>query len=181
MNTVVSTSLLDQTDNISLLRQLPFFLEGDISLRPSLFHHIPVPRGYRFITPPSPSLLSSLVSDPLNYREPYSPTTPEQSETSNTDSTLSPALPPLVPADPFDWLFINSFDNLTVNQPSRQELDLRLQSIRTLLDNISSDLISERDQAIDAINRLTATALAEARRRLVPEIERLENILRRED
>ena len=176
-----STSFLDQSDNIFLLRQLPFFSEEENFSRPSLFHHIPVSRGYLFINPSSPSLLNSLVSDPLRYRETHSPTTPEHSDSSETESTLSPTLPPLVPVDPFDWLFINSFDNLTVRQQSRQELDLRLQSVRTLLDNISRDLILERDQAVNAINRLTASALVEARRRLIPEIERLENILRRED
>lgn len=180
MPIVSSTSLLDQSDNIFFLRQLPFFLEETFS-RPSTFHHIPVSRGFLFINPSSPSLLNSLVSDPLRYRETHSPTTPEHSDSSGTEVTLSPTLPPLVPVDPFDWLFINSFDNLTVQQQSQQELSLRLQSVRTLLDNISSDLIVERDQAIDAINRLTASALAEARRRLIPEIERLENILRRRD
>lgn len=169
-----SNLLLDQAEisiNRYFLRQLPFFQSNlDFS---SAYTNLPAPSSSLFIHPPAYR----------GFRSPNSssPSTPEDSQSNDSEDTLSPILPPLVPVDPFEWLLLESLNNLAINPPTSEELRSRLSALVILLNRLTTDLTDERDQAISSIRSLTDIAILTVRRRLLPEIERVEELLSRSD
>lgn len=138
------------------LRQLPFFFSNINS---------------------SSSQLQSENDPTFRSSGTLSPDTPDSGSSFTSGTTLSPTLPPLVPIDPFEDLFLETFKNLGIHQSRRQDIQRRLDLVNDLLRNLSRDLILEREQGIRAIELLTSDALRTVRRRLIPEIERLQNLL----
>lgn len=158
---------IESSQSLYFFRELPFFSTSlDFSA------------AYRTVPAPRPSLFIQLLAN-TTFRSPevISPSTPEHLSSESSDSTLSPTLPPLIPIDPFESLFLVSFDNLKINPARREEVQRRLDYTSDLLRKVTRELIEERDQAIHALEALTADALITVRRRLLPEIKRLRNWL----
>lgn len=172
--------LSDQARNsthLYFLRQLPFYSvsseDSSVQDFSSAYRLTPAPSVHLFIRPQE--------YRGLNSTDNQSPDTPDHSSSNSSDITLSPTLPSLIPADPFEFLLINSLENLDINQPNRQILERRLDSLNIILEDLSRNLIEEREQAILAITQLTDNAIRNIRNRLIPEIERLEILLRQRD
>lgn len=150
----------------------------DISLNLYHFRQLPFSRVDR----PIPITLSQPRNQySFRSQDIQSPDTPDSTTSTNLGSTLSPTLPPLLPIDPFKYLFLESLNNLQINHPSRDEIQSCLDSFVNLFTTLSRDLLRERDQGIRAISALTTDALRTVERQLLPEIERLEELLRRLD
>lgn len=166
----------ENSTNLYFLRQLPFYPQHSTAFTYPSFSNA-------FGSIPTSLQLSNNLSLHRGQLSPstVSPDTPGNSSSISSEATLSPDLPPLVPSDPFEWLFIDSFNNLAIHQQGRTSIQARLDSLTLLLENISGDLIEERESAVRAIELLTADALRTVRRRLIPEIERVERLLNRND
>lgn len=163
--------------NLYFVRQLPFYPPTSTH-----FPHLSVTTAFRPIPANSLQLLSqSVIHRGSVSPSTISPSTPESLFSSSSEITLSPTLPPLEPSDPFEWLFIDSFNNLAIHHQDRETTQARLNSLNRLINNILKDLIEERDLAVRAIEHLTAKALRTVWRRLLPEIKRIETILNQED
>lgn len=154
---------VETSTNLYFLRQLPFYPTS-----PTPSDILPFSIGFRQI--PAPLHLSNTSDNYRGFISPntISPSTPGTSSSNSSGVTLSPTLPPLEPVDPFEWLFIDSFNNLAIHNTDRTAVRARLESLIELLDNLSRDLIEERDSAIRGIEILTADALRTVRRRLIP-------------
>lgn len=160
--------LLDQTETLILFQQLPFF-NHDFQLS-----HISTCHTFRRTPVWSFQIPTSNIN---RYREIITPPSPEQSFLHTPSPPLSPTLPNLQPADPSELLLLESFENLSISPVSRQLLEGRLRDLRTELKAWTTSLSSERDQAISLVNLVATVAILAVEARLLPQIERLEDLL----
>lgn len=153
---------IDISNNLNFLSELPFF-----PFDSSYFSHLDFSSAFR----------QNRISTPVIYREPETSPVSEFHISSFSPISLSPtnSIPDLVANQDL----VQSFEQLTIESDNHQRLTQRLLSLNLELEGWIASLESEREQAILIVNSVTTVAIITVQRRIQPQIDRIEEILRR--
>lgn len=162
------------SETLFFFTQLPFsihFSDGPIVT------HLDFSSSFRQIR--VPSLAYSVPLENLfQYRDQGSPNSDSHSSVHSAD-TLSPNQTindnPVIPD------LVQSFDRLSLSSRSRRLIQARILEIELELQTLIFSLNSQRDQAILIVNSVSDIAIESADRRYRPQIEHLNQLLRRSD
>lgn len=165
-----SSNHISLSQTLSLFQELPFF---QVSI--PFITHISLESAYRQISVHNPLVLTN---NSARYREENRSPLTDNTGSQDSELSLSPTIN--LTHSHQELELISSFEQLTIDSDHRRRLFLRIQELRSELSDWTNNLEAERSQAIFIVNSVTTVAITSVRNRIQPQIDCLQELLRRD-